>query len=50
MRYYPGICLQGLRKATKILIRIAGARPLDPWGKRPLYLLDRRLGGPQSRF
>jgi hypothetical protein len=25
------------------------ARPLYPWGKRPRYQLDRRLGGPQSR-
>jgi hypothetical protein len=25
-------------------------RPLYPWGKRPQYPLDRRLGGPQSRF
>jgi len=24
-------------------------RPLYPQGKRPLYTLDRRLGGPQSR-
>jgi hypothetical protein len=23
-------------------------RPLYPWGKRPRYFLDRRLGGPQS--
>jgi hypothetical protein len=23
-------------------------RPLYPWGKSPLYPLDRRLGGPQS--
>jgi hypothetical protein len=24
-------------------------RPLNPWGKSHRYLLDRRLGGPQSR-
>jgi hypothetical protein len=24
-------------------------RPLYPWGNRPRYTLDRRLGGPQSR-
>jgi hypothetical protein len=23
-------------------------QPLNPWGKRPWYPLDRRLGGPQS--
>jgi hypothetical protein len=25
-------------------------RPLYPHGKKPWYLLDRRLGGPQSRY
>jgi hypothetical protein len=25
-------------------------RPVYPWGKSPLYPLERRLGGPQSQF
>jgi hypothetical protein len=26
LRYYPGICLEGLRKTTKTSVRIAGLR------------------------